>query len=154
MALAISSLPVPVSPVTRTVESVGATFATRDRTTCSAGEEPTISSNIRLTSISSRRARFSLYNWSFKIWISSKAFFRATTFSWRASSARLRSEISWWRSSFAFVNARKGSLGDPRFQPVLSPCRLQHEERKQHEDEVVGNPRNPINLRLEEKRPN
>src|SRR6266436_537714 len=42
MARAISSFPVPVSPNIRTVESVGATFATCDSTARSAAEEPTI----------------------------------------------------------------------------------------------------------------
>src|SRR5256884_5702779 len=46
MARATSSFPVPVSPVMRTVESVGATLATRESTACRAGDEPTISSNI------------------------------------------------------------------------------------------------------------
>jgi hypothetical protein len=39
----MSSLPVPVSPVMSTVESVGATLATRAITACRAGEAPTIS---------------------------------------------------------------------------------------------------------------
>src|SRR3989441_11706607 len=46
MARETSSFPVPVSPVMRTVESVGATLATRESTACRAGDEPTISSNI------------------------------------------------------------------------------------------------------------
>src|SRR5437899_10789580 len=46
MARATSSFPVPVSPVMRTVESVGATLATRESTACRASDEPTISSNI------------------------------------------------------------------------------------------------------------
>jgi len=57
---ATSSLPVPVSPVIRTVESVGATLDTRESTACSAVEVPTISSNIDSMSISSRRAMFSM----------------------------------------------------------------------------------------------
>ncbi len=60
MARAISSLPVPVSPKIRTVESEGATFATWRSTLRSASEEPTISSNIESRSICSRNARFSL----------------------------------------------------------------------------------------------
>ncbi len=43
----MSSLPVPVSPVMNTVESVGATLAIRERTVFNGLEEPTISSNIR-----------------------------------------------------------------------------------------------------------
>jgi hypothetical protein len=46
IARATSSSPVPVSPVISTVESVRATFATRASTGCSAGDVPTISSNI------------------------------------------------------------------------------------------------------------
>ena len=59
MARATSSLPVPVSPVIRTVESVGATLEMRERTDFKAEEVPTISSNIEALSISSRRAMFS-----------------------------------------------------------------------------------------------
>ncbi len=72
-ARAISSLPVPVSPVIRTVESVGATLDTPESTARSAGEIPTISSNIDAWSISSRNATFS---------------------SWSRCSACLRSSIS------------------------------------------------------------
>jgi hypothetical protein len=50
MARAISSLPVPVSPVIKTVEWVGATLDTRDRT----AEVPTISSNMGAATNSSR----------------------------------------------------------------------------------------------------
>src|SRR6266481_4554871 len=46
MARAISSFPVPVSPVIKTVESVGATFTMLERTVFNAGDEPTISSNM------------------------------------------------------------------------------------------------------------
>ena len=60
IARATSSLPVPVSPVISTVESVRATLATRASTGCSAGDVPTISSNIDVRSTSSRSARFSL----------------------------------------------------------------------------------------------
>src|SRR6266704_527162 len=60
IARAMSSLPVPVSPVISTVESVGATLDTCDRTVRSRGETPTISSNIDVLSISSRRTMFSL----------------------------------------------------------------------------------------------
>ena len=60
MARAMSSLPVPVSPVMSTVESVGATLATRARTACRAGEAPTISSNMEALSSSSRSTTFSL----------------------------------------------------------------------------------------------
>ncbi len=59
IARAINSFPVPVSPETRTVESVGATFATCANTLRSAAEDPTISSNIEERSISSRNATFS-----------------------------------------------------------------------------------------------
>src|SRR5438105_10124122 len=45
MARAISSLPVPVSPVISTVESIGATFVTCHSTVRSGSDEPTISSN-------------------------------------------------------------------------------------------------------------
>ncbi len=73
MARATSSLPVPVSPVMRTVESVGATFSIRDNTAFKAGEVPTISSNIDTRSTSSRNAMFSFWSWSFRIWISANA---------------------------------------------------------------------------------
>jgi hypothetical protein len=53
-ARAMSSLPVPVSPVMRTVESLGATLATWERTARKAEDVPTISSNIEVSSISSR----------------------------------------------------------------------------------------------------
>ena len=59
IARATSSFPVPVSPVMSTVESVGATCATLVSTARSAGEVPTISSNIDDLSTSSRSARFS-----------------------------------------------------------------------------------------------
>ena len=58
-ARAISSLPVPVSPRIRTVESDGATFSTCFSTWRMGLQEPTISSNIEERSISSRRTRFS-----------------------------------------------------------------------------------------------
>ena len=54
IARAMSSLPVPVSPVISTVESVGATLDTCDRTVRSGGEVPTISSNMEVLPISSR----------------------------------------------------------------------------------------------------
>jgi len=60
MARATSCLPVPVSPVMRTVESLGATLEMRERTLFKAGDVPTISSNIEALSIPSRRATFSL----------------------------------------------------------------------------------------------
>src|SRR5229473_6374212 len=60
MARAISSLPVPVSPKIRTVETVGATFSTCARTRRSGAEEPTISSNMEDRTMSSRNAMFSL----------------------------------------------------------------------------------------------
>jgi hypothetical protein len=47
-ARAISSLSVPVSPVIRTVESVGATLDTRESTARRAGEFPTISTPCRI----------------------------------------------------------------------------------------------------------
>src|SRR2546426_9755749 len=50
----MSSLPVPVSPVINTVESVGATFATCCSTLWTASDDPTISSNIDARLISSR----------------------------------------------------------------------------------------------------
>src|SRR5258705_10753506 len=56
----MSSLPVPVSPVIRTVESVGATLAIWERTAFRGLDVPTISSNIEALSISSRRATFSV----------------------------------------------------------------------------------------------
>src|SRR6202021_3254056 len=46
-ARAISSFPVPVSPVIRTVESVGATFTTLERAVFKAGEEHTSSYSIQ-----------------------------------------------------------------------------------------------------------
>src|SRR6266581_4045926 len=52
MACAISSLPVPVSPWIRTVESVGATRSTCSSTTSRVGLLPMIRSNLR-----------SLYSW-------------------------------------------------------------------------------------------
>ena len=55
----MSSLPVPVSPVMNTVESVGATLVSRERAIFNVLEEPTISSNMKARSTSSRRARFS-----------------------------------------------------------------------------------------------
>src|SRR5258708_11141826 len=61
----MSSLPVPVSPVIRTVESVGPTLAIRERTAFRGIDVPTISSNIEALSISSRRTTFSC--WSFLI---------------------------------------------------------------------------------------
>src|SRR3989475_12575412 len=59
MARATSSLPVPVSPLTRTLESVGATFTTRESTSCNADEVPTISSNMNAWSICSLSTTFS-----------------------------------------------------------------------------------------------
>ncbi len=59
IARAISSLPVPVSPVTNTLASVGATLETRDSTLCSAAEVPTISSHRDALGIPSPRATFS-----------------------------------------------------------------------------------------------
>jgi len=50
MARAINSLPVPVSPVSKTVESVGATLDTRESTARSTGEAPTTSSNMETRS--------------------------------------------------------------------------------------------------------
>src|SRR5580658_3247019 len=60
MARATSSLPVPVSPVIRTLESVGATLEMRESTFFKAAEVPTISSNIASLSISARNAMFFL----------------------------------------------------------------------------------------------
>ncbi len=59
MARAISSFPVPVSPMIKTVESVGATLAARARTICKTDEVPTTSSNIELLPSSSRSTMFS-----------------------------------------------------------------------------------------------
>src|SRR5882762_9283773 len=73
IARAISSLPVPVSPKTKTVESVGATFETWISTWRNGSEEPTISSNMDERTMSSLNATF-----SFRV----------------LSSARLRSSIS------------------------------------------------------------
>jgi hypothetical protein len=47
MARATSSFPVPVSPVIKTVESLGATLKTSESTACKAREVPTISSEHR-----------------------------------------------------------------------------------------------------------
>jgi hypothetical protein len=58
-ARAMSSLPVPVSPEMSTVESVGATLAILERAVFNVLEEPTISSNMKARSTSSRSARFS-----------------------------------------------------------------------------------------------
>src|ERR1700674_5162470 len=58
MARAINSLPVPVSPWIRTVESVGATLETCANTLRSDSEEPTISSNMEERTIYSRSAHF------------------------------------------------------------------------------------------------
>ena len=74
IARAMSSLPVPVSPVMNAVESVGATLLTRESTVCKAGEFPTMSSNIDALSTSSRRATFSWKSWSRRFRISSNAF--------------------------------------------------------------------------------
>ena len=73
IARAISSFPVPVSPKTSAVESVGATFETWSITFRNGSEEPTISSNMDERTISSRNAMF-----SFRV----------------LSSARLRSSMS------------------------------------------------------------
>src|SRR5262249_11331272 len=59
MARATSSLPVPVSPLISTVESVGATLPTSARVACRAGEVPTRSSNTAGASASSRNATLS-----------------------------------------------------------------------------------------------
>src|SRR5262245_35092261 len=59
MARATSSLPVPVSPLISTVESVGATLLTSARAACRAGEVPTRSSNTAGVSASSRNATLS-----------------------------------------------------------------------------------------------
>ena len=55
IARAISSLPVPVSPVISTVASVGATRLTLSSTASSAGDRPTISSKLWTDLISSWR---------------------------------------------------------------------------------------------------
>src|SRR5262249_58615394 len=55
----LSSLPVPVSPLINTVESVGATFSTCLRTARTDPDIPTISSNIDARLISSRSTTFS-----------------------------------------------------------------------------------------------
>ena len=60
MARATTSLPVPLSPVTRTVVRVGATFSTSWRTSSMAGEAPRIASPpVRCSPIRWRRTRFS-----------------------------------------------------------------------------------------------
>ena len=76
MAWAISSLPVPVSPVTSTVESVGATCSTLLSTRRSAGDPPTGSFGPTASCTSSRRYRVKLSR------------------RWRSASARPRSTIS------------------------------------------------------------
>src|SRR5436190_3099331 len=53
----MSSLPVPVSPVISTVESIGATLDTYDRTVRSGGEKPTISSRRSLAAVTSITAQ-------------------------------------------------------------------------------------------------
>src|SRR5260221_8826794 len=83
MARATSSLPVPVSPVMRTVESLGATLEMRESTACKAGEVPTSSSNIDALLISSRRATFSCCSLSsacLRSSISVEATYQRTTF--------------------------------------------------------------------------
>src|SRR6267143_888165 len=62
IARATSSLPVPVSPVTITVASVGATLDTSESTFCRAEEVPMISSYIDALSTPWRRATFSCLN--------------------------------------------------------------------------------------------
>src|SRR5580698_7145391 len=59
MARAISSFPVPLSPVIRTVASLGATLITCAVTPQIALEDPTISSNIDVDRTSSRRSSVS-----------------------------------------------------------------------------------------------
>ena len=71
MARAMSSLPVPVSPVMSTVESLLATLDTRANTAVSAGDPPTISSNIEALSTSSRSATFSCRSLSSAVFRSS-----------------------------------------------------------------------------------
>src|SRR5277367_4818607 len=61
MARATSSFPVPVSPVIRTLVSVGATFLTSDSTLFKAADLPTIPSNMAV-SISPRSAKFLPWN--------------------------------------------------------------------------------------------
>src|ERR1700719_548322 len=77
MARATSSLPVPVSPVIRTLESAGATLDMRESTFCRGGEVPTICSNIDALSISSRSTIFSDWSRSFSVLISRNACSRA-----------------------------------------------------------------------------
>src|SRR6266849_7713162 len=59
MARAINSFPVPVSPDSRTVESLGATVSTSSRTCFSAGLFPTMFSKLKSLRISSSRYIFS-----------------------------------------------------------------------------------------------
>jgi hypothetical protein len=73
IARARSSFPVPVSPVIRTVEPVGATVATRSSTSRSPGEAPMIPAAAAVAAISSRRASFSSSSWDRSFWISSNA---------------------------------------------------------------------------------
>src|ERR1700722_16296990 len=61
MARAINSFPVPLSPVIRTVASLGATLITCAVTRQIASEEPTISSNMVVARTSSQRSRVSSF---------------------------------------------------------------------------------------------
>ena len=64
MARATNSLPVPVSPVIRTVASVGATLNTRERAVFKTAEVPMISSHVDALSIFSGRATLSFLSLS------------------------------------------------------------------------------------------
>src|SRR5258708_2835296 len=72
-ARATSSFPVPVSPLMSTVASVGATRETFESSVRSAGDVPTISSNVEALSPSPRSATCSCCTRSFRAWISAKA---------------------------------------------------------------------------------
>ena len=91
IARAMSSLPVPVSPVISTVESVAATRETRSSTSRSPGEAPMIPPAAAVAAISSWRARFSSSSWDRSFWISSKArAFATAVVTGRATSSRIR----------------------------------------------------------------
>ena len=64
MARAMSSLPVPLSPLMKTVESVGATVSTSRSTRLRAALSPTISSKSYSVRISSSRYSLSLFSFS------------------------------------------------------------------------------------------
>jgi len=91
MARATSSLPVPVSPVMSTVESVAATFSRWLIIRRSGFDEPTISSNIERSSSSWRSASFSSWRRLLSRAISSNARALATA---AATGCAMTSRIS------------------------------------------------------------